>query len=370
MQFPTSLLGFLGLLCNLCFLISRNTQYHNNRFLIWVTYVRNAPLLPKSFPGLKVREELAQFTRLLDFLNYVQSGKQKNQNKKTNPLSKGDKKKGAHAPSSPPPPPPPSFFFSLSKFRRQRDQNLFFGSGYVPLKTLSSTSHKNVLVQACDPKRFPTTHLVLRILEEDQAKKYSQLYDLLDGFLHMNNTSGSWLPMYEREPLGMKNKKLVHAMGSPHYPTNVKEYLSTRTLDSVECKQITLFLLAMGLKLHEVQIGFGENKFSFDYVFLKDASQGIRFDNLVLGGYHAMTIFDTASTTPLHPMFFLFADQVISMIRQLCLQPVKYNLWVFPFVASKHHLTTVSEAHMIFSMIATGLVLAPCWRGWTWVSCW
>lgn len=370
MYFRNSVLGCLRLLFNLFLLIPRVTPDHIHPFLIWITCVRKDAASPKLLCGSNAKDELPQLMRLQLILN---SSLSENKIKNVDPMSVPKEYKvpkatisfpaSAPTPSSPSVSPSPSssspsaslHFSSKVHLSSQHGQkNLFFGSGFIPLKALPSTTHTSVRVRTCDRNRFPKSDLVLRLVDESQANIYNRLYDILDGFVVRTHTSGCFVPIYQRELIGKENQTSTYFICTPKYPSNLNDYLSCRKVSINEGKHLMLFLLAVGLKLHEVQIGFQKNRFSFDYVFLKDADKGICFDNLVLGGYHAMEFFDTNSTSPLHPSFSQYTDSIIKMVKEICVQPVAFSLWILPFFEAKDYITSLDEARMIFDMIAVG----------------
>ncbi|KAJ1510735.1 hypothetical protein HMI56_006200 [Coelomomyces lativittatus] len=126
-------------------------------------------------------------------------------------------------------------------------------------------------------------------------------------------------------------------------------------LTLVEAKHLALFISVLCLKLEEVHLSFYE-KFSFDCVFLKDEKKGITFDNLVLGGYHAIFfLVKSFNQAILHPIYFDFMDALLKVIEIRCNRPFHFHVWALPLIHSKGHLTTIYEFHTILEMVSINL---------------
>ncbi|KAJ1498965.1 hypothetical protein HMI56_004663, partial [Coelomomyces lativittatus] len=168
--------------------------------------------------------------------------------------------------------------FSLSNFHKERDNNILFGSGFSLTETLMSTSFPHYHVHSTIPNRYPEQNVVLSLINEEEAKRQENILFWIQDIFGKN--SAHWLPVFEIDLL--YNDLFFKC--SPKY-CSISRYLEgKKKLNLVEAQQLTVFVLTMCFKLEEIHLGYPE-KFSFDYVFLKDEKKGITFDNLVLGGY-------------------------------------------------------------------------------------
>ncbi|KAJ1508001.1 hypothetical protein HMI54_003617, partial [Coelomomyces lativittatus] len=168
--------------------------------------------------------------------------------------------------------------FSFSKFHQVRNNDLFFGSGFVSKENLLSTSFPHYHMYSTIPQRYSQQNVVLSLIHEDEAKKQEKILCWIQDIFGKNSVY--WLPVFDIDSL---YNDLFYKC-SPYY-CSVNKYLEgKRSLNLVEAEHLTLFILMICLKLEEMHLGF-QGKFSLDYVFLKDEKKGITFDNLVLGGY-------------------------------------------------------------------------------------
>ncbi|KAJ1499260.1 hypothetical protein HMI56_004493 [Coelomomyces lativittatus] len=230
---------------------------------------------------------------------------------------------------------------------------MFFGSGFILKESLMSTSFPHYHMYSANQQRYAQQDVVVSLIQENEAEKQQKMMDCIQDIFGEN--SSYWLPVFEIDTL--YNDVLFKC--SPYYCSVGKYLEEKKSFNLVEAQHLTVFVLMISLKLEEMHLGYPE-KFSFDYVFFKDEKKGITFDNLVLGGYHAISFLLEPSKQPvLHSIYYDFMDALLKVIEFRCAQPFHFHVWALPLIHMKGHLTTIDEYHAILEMISMDLHLFP-----------
>ncbi|KAJ1498570.1 hypothetical protein HMI54_012569 [Coelomomyces lativittatus] len=153
-----------------------------------------------------------------------------------------------------------STIFSVSNFYKERDDNIFFASGFSLKEMLMSTSFPHYHVHSTIQHRYPEQNVVLSLIHEEEAKRQeNSLFWIQDIF---GKNSPHWLPVFEIDLL--YNDLFFRC--SPNY-FSISRYLEgKKKLNLVEAKHLAFFILMICLKLEEMHLGYPE-KFSFGMFF-------------------------------------------------------------------------------------------------------
>ncbi|KAJ1498404.1 hypothetical protein HMI55_004941, partial [Coelomomyces lativittatus] len=146
--------------------------------------------------------------------------------------------------------------FSLATFHKERDNDMFFGSGFILKESLMSTSFPHYHMYSANQQRYAQQDVVVSLIQENEAEKQQKMMDCIQDIFGEN--SSYWLPVFEIDTL--YNDVLFKC--SPYYCSVGKYLEEKKSFNLVEAQHLTVFVLMISLKLEEMHLGYPE-KFSF-----------------------------------------------------------------------------------------------------------